>query len=135
MKAKLFVMVAAVIGALLATQALSGCGRGSRTRATPAPKPAPARDPRPPLETDPDKILALLKSSVHAKQDCSDCHAPPKAGAKAGEVGKGQCTACHKAEAAAYAETIHASKFKEGKESNWKKAIVKLKPDNKIEFF
>jgi large subunit ribosomal protein L23 len=26
-------------------------------------------------------------------------------------------------------------KFKEGKESNWKKAIVKLKPDNKIEFF
>src|SRR4051794_17959995 len=26
-------------------------------------------------------------------------------------------------------------KFKEGKESNWKKAIVKLKPENKIEFF
>ena len=26
-------------------------------------------------------------------------------------------------------------KFKQGKESNWKKAIVKLHPDDKIEFF
>lgn len=26
-------------------------------------------------------------------------------------------------------------KFKEGKESNWKKAIVKLHPEDKIEFF
>jgi large subunit ribosomal protein L23 len=26
-------------------------------------------------------------------------------------------------------------KFKQGKESNWKKAIVKLHPEDKIEFF
>ncbi|MBK7582537.1 MAG: cytochrome c3 family protein [Myxococcales bacterium] len=115
MKAKLFFLAALCWALVFATQALMGCGRSKPLRPAP-PAEKPAADPRPPLETHPDKILEALKDSVHAKLDCSDCHAPPKGDVKPGDVGKGECSSCHEEEAASYASTIHATKFKEGKE-------------------
>lgn len=116
MKAKLVLLLTLCLAVLLGMQALTGCGRGGRARKQAPPKPSAPVDPRPPLETNPDKITEAIKASVHAKLDCSDCHAPPAGEKKQGEVGKGQCTSCHKEAAAAYAETIHAVKFKDGKE-------------------
>lgn len=113
MKAKLFVLAALCWAVLIA---VTGCGRSRTARKPPPAKASAPADPRPALETHPDKILEQLKASVHAKQDCSDCHAPAPGGAKPGEVGKGQCVSCHKEQAASYAETIHATKFKDGKE-------------------
>lgn len=115
MKRKLFVLIA-FLAVFAGALGVNGCGRSARTKKPRPPVVAPAADPRPPLETDPEKITAQLVESVHAAKDCRDCHAPPKEGAKAGEVGKGQCTSCHEKEAKSYAETIHATKLEEGKE-------------------
>jgi len=116
MKAKLFLLATLCIGLVFVAQSLTGCGRADRTRTPPRTQPAVAPAPPEPIDTDPEKVLAQLKGSVHAKLDCSDCHAPAKGGAKAGEVGKGQCTSCHKVEAAAYVESIHAVAIKEKQE-------------------
>ncbi|MCB9576030.1 MAG: cytochrome c3 family protein [Polyangiaceae bacterium] len=93
--------------------ALAGCGRGDRTRQPPKRVELPAAPELKPLDTEPEKVLANLKTSVHAKLDCSDCHAPHES--QPDKVGKGQCTSCHEKEAKAYAETIHATVIKEGK--------------------
>jgi len=115
-QAKLYSWAALCLTVMVGAQVLTGCGRSSRIRRQAPPKPAAPAEPRPPLETDPEKILAQVKDSVHAKLDCSDCHAPPETGADKGKVGNGQCNSCHKVESESYAETIHATKFKDGKE-------------------
>jgi hypothetical protein len=117
MKAKLPLLATVLLGLLVASQAISGCGRSSRTRPPPENEPHVAPAPPEPVETDPEKILSTLKVSVHSGLDCSDCHAPPKSGtpAKAGDIGKGQCTSCHEEQAKAYSETIHKTAQDKGK--------------------
>src|SRR5512135_2838191 len=108
MKAKLL-LVATISGLLLAS-----CGRSERTRRPPPPQVSLSVPPLVPMETKPEKVVEQLKASVHAKLDCADCHAP-KEGAAARDVGKGQCTGCHKDENKAYSESIHARARAEGK--------------------
>jgi cytochrome b subunit of formate dehydrogenase len=110
MKAKILGALAMISAFGLAAQVVGGCGRSNRTR---PPPPSEISIAAPPLDTSmpsAEKLVAQLRSSVHAKLDCSDCHAP-KQGSR--DIGKGQCTSCHEKEAKAYAQTVHAQAVKD----------------------
>ncbi|MEZ4219426.1 MAG: cytochrome c3 family protein [Polyangiaceae bacterium] len=108
MNAPRFLLIA--LCPLLLTQL--SCGRGDRTRPPPKRTLAPPQEEKP-LDTDPEQVLADLKTSVHAKLDCSDCHAPHETDSE--KVGKGKCTSCHEEETKAYAATVHARKLEKDK--------------------
>jgi cytochrome b subunit of formate dehydrogenase len=93
----------------VALAALAACGQKDRRKRPPEPKVTfPARSEDRP-ETNAERVVQQLRSSAHAKLDCSDCHAPPGS-PDPKELGKPSCkAACHEQENRAYAETVHAT--------------------------
>jgi cytochrome b subunit of formate dehydrogenase len=88
---------------------VSGCAKPDR-RKRPATQSiaVPARSADRPA-TAASAVVAELRASVHAKLDCSDCHAP-SSNLGAQDLGKPSCKdSCHKQENHAYALTVHAT--------------------------
>jgi cytochrome b subunit of formate dehydrogenase len=109
--------VTLVSSLLLGALSLTGCWRRH-----PQQSQRPIESVLPPraaehVEADPEKIRIALKSSVHAKLDCTGCHGAGDKRDPTREIGKGQCASCHEKESAAYAETVHAKAVSKGKEA------------------
>ncbi len=89
-----------------------GCGRfqGAQRQYKPTEVKVPALAPSKPV-TNPVKVRDALKTSVHSRLDCSDCHAPTQ-GSK---PGKAHCAgSCHERETQAYLKSIHGTARKNG---------------------
>ncbi|MBW2456069.1 MAG: hypothetical protein JRI68_16240 [Deltaproteobacteria bacterium] len=106
----------ATIGLTLLLVALgtSGCAEGPETS-----KPGPGREA---AATRPSRVaqvdLESLRDSVHAKLDCSDCHAPATGAQRHSAGTEGQlpsrCDGCHEEEARAYDDSVHGKLASEG---------------------
>jgi cytochrome b subunit of formate dehydrogenase len=92
-----------------------GCGRvtPAERQAQPAEVQVPSASPVP-IVKDPADVRRALANSVHAKLDCSDCHAPTKGSA----AGKARCAGlCHQPETVAYLASVHGTARKHGNEN------------------
>jgi cytochrome b subunit of formate dehydrogenase len=100
-------LLAVAIGGCAAPESRDQIGQ----RAT-VPPPAAASAAAAALPTT-EEITELVRGSVHAKLDCSECHAP-RPGTPATEVGAesgtlaATCDTCHREQSDAYATSVHA---------------------------
>ena len=66
-----------------------------------------------PSATTQDEVSKILRTSVHSKLDCADCHSPksndgaPTAGSQAA-IGQARCDHCHIEQGKAYTQSVHA---------------------------
>ncbi len=99
------VIVAAALAALVGCASSDGTSPTTRSKVTAM----PAREP---TTSAPAQVRAQLAKSVHAKLDCSECHAPGQNGG----TGQAHCTgSCHAKETEAYNASIHGAAQRNGK--------------------
>ncbi|MBI4702737.1 MAG: hypothetical protein HY744_16570 [Deltaproteobacteria bacterium] len=104
--------IACALAALLLLGAVLGCS-GERVQAPPGRADGSAAPAEP---AEPDTRIDALRTSVHAKLDCSDCHGrQARAPGPGTSFEKARCDHCHAEVTRAYDQSIHGQVLAQGK--------------------